>query len=158
VSIDCPEGHRWQGDVLDDLVRNMTGVVEDEDRVIEQILAGVVRMDGAKARTITELLRAAEDDGDGSPAPDAIEHLSRMGIALRNVDGLDVVAIARGAEQVKRILVDTPYAADYDAPLRRNGLCLNPDEAKQMSMAMGRPRCRLFEWQDFKERYLGERG
>jgi len=152
--VGCEAGMRWQTGILDDIFRGAeTDAAEDEDRMIEQLLAGMVRTDDAKMRTVAELLAAsAWPDGSGDAFRD---HLSRLGIALRTVDGVEVIAIARSSDSVRRLLADTPYQVDYDAPLRRNALCLNPDEPRQMTMAIGRPRCRLLEWAGFRKRYMG---
>lgn len=158
-SLDSEAGRVWQAGILDDIFRSAESeVAEDEDRVIEQLLSAIVRMDGNQNRTVAELLQAAFVPDGSDTHFRAKDHLSRHGMELREIDGRTVLAVARRADQIKRLLADTPYAADYDAPLRRNALCLNPEDPRQITMAIGRPRCRLLDWSGFRARYMEEVG
>jgi hypothetical protein len=67
-----------------------------------------------------------------------------------------VLALAIGCDPIARMLEGTAYAHDYDAQLRRHPLCVNPQGARQMRLGVGRARCRLLDWEKFREMYLAD--
>lgn len=153
-SVDSRPGEAWVGQHLEDLSQHGRENIEDEDRVMEHILTAQVKTDdGTKMRTIAELLRLVAMGADGYAGQEAT--LSRHGLRLvHHVDGVRCLAIATSADPIRRMLAGSPYEAGYDAQLRRNPLCVNSQETIQVSMGIGRVRCRLLDWDSVRNRYL----
>jgi hypothetical protein len=124
---------------------------KDEDRVIEHILSAVIDTDDKKKRTVAELLALAY-----SNEVYAQELLERLGIRIINAQGRACLAIATQSDALERLLKDTPYASGYDAQIRRNPLCLNPEKTVRERMAGRMLSARLIDWVRFKEGYMEE--
>lgn len=156
-SIDTAQGKSWLYSALEDVMQSEE-TVEDEDRVIEHILGYKVRTDDNKTRTVAELILAAESSDPGFDW--AREQLSRNGIKFheyKNGDGQfhKALAIATKSDEIEKVLEGTPYEHGYDSQLRRSVICVNQDShGEQISMKIGRKRCRLLDWTKFRARYL----
>ena len=159
--IDSKIGRDWTYKILDEIMLKSEELVEDEDRVVEHLLASPIRLDDTHTRTIAELLRYASNQDPSFIY--AAESLSRIGIKLtdyQNGDGNShqVIAIDAHSDHLQKVLSDTIYQHGYDAQLRRHKYCLNKEKMIQLRMAIGRPRCYLLDWEKFQERYMGGDG
>lgn len=155
-SINTAQGIEWFSGLLDDVLSDETP--EDEDRVIEHLMSYQIRTDDNKNRTIAEMLLLAEQRDPGLEW--ARDTLSRIGFKFedyKNGDGKFHIglAIASAADTIENILKDTPYYHGYDAQIKRSALCINAHEkGKQVSMRIGRKRCRILDWAKFRAKYL----
>lgn len=153
-SISGEAGLAWAQGLIDEEKLTRAPLPEDEDTVVQHILASQLITDDRRARTVSELLQAVYNNTDGEGAA-AENLLGRHGLRLMVVGGMHVLAVACRHDQLARMLRDTPYEARYDAQIKRNALCLNPDRPKQERMANAVQGCRLLDWQGFKARYMG---
>jgi len=160
--ISCDEGLDWLNAAMTEQVTDHVDTQEDEDRVIEHILAATMMSDEKKNRTVAELLEISarnvyhgEADGEW-----ATLLLSRAGIKLLRAsevwsDGKQTIAFATRSDMIAELLADTPYAVGYDAQIKRNSLCRNyRGPGAQINYLIGRRSSRLLEWPGFRDKYI----
>lgn len=152
------EAGKWLASFVEEHKKNGHETEEDEDRVVEHILSAQVRLDDTKTRTIAEILGDAEKSLTDHGFDWANDLLSRNGLKLREIDGVRILCIATKADQITRILSDTPYATGYDAQIKRNPACIGADEKWQEHFKCGRKIARRLDWAKFKDRYMGGEG
>lgn len=152
-SVACDAGTTWLEGLVSEDTATRTTTPEDEDRVIEHILAAQVITDDRKVRTVAELLALAYNAQDAGEAEGL---LGRHGLRIMAIGGARYLAIACRHDQLSRVLRDTPYEVGYDAQVKRNHLCVNPDKPKQERMGGATTGCRLLDWAGFRERYMGK--
>lgn len=153
-SIQCEPGQDWLDRSLTEMNSLSEDLPEDEDRVIEHILAAQVMTDDKTSRTVGELVEKAAQSYADDPVFKAQDILSRCGLRFIDRDDLKALAIATRSDKIDEWLRGTPYEGSYDSQLRRNSTCLNQDETDGIRFAIGRRRARLFDWDAFKEVYL----
>jgi len=152
-SIDTEQGREWIDKQFAGLLTITEDTVEDEDRVIEHLLSAQLLTDDRTSRSIGELLRGL-DVGTAARPEQVDDLLERTGLrVMKNGHGM-VLAIASRSDQIARILSGTPYEHGYDAQLRRHPLCVTPQASGQVRMAGVNTRCRLLDWEGFKQRYM----
>ena len=146
----------WLLPLLQEAAESGSPYVEDEDRVIEHILSAVLESDAKKKKTIAEwLIESRKSTTEGADL-DAEDLLARNGLRVLVAKGGRVLlAIATASDALARLLRDTPYEAGYDAQIRRNALCVNPDKVEREWLAGRMVSCRLFEWDRFRATYMG---
>jgi len=160
--ISCDEGLDWLNAAMTEQVTDHVDTQEDEDRVIEHILAATIMSDEKKSRTVAELLEiSARNVYQGeADAEWATNLLSRAGIKLMRAseassDGKQTIAIATRSDMIAELLADTPYAVGYDAQIKRNQLCRNyRGPGAQINYLIGRRSSRLLEWPGFRDKYI----
>jgi hypothetical protein len=161
-SISSNEGMDWLNSAMTEQITDHAHTQEDEDRVIEHILAATLMSDEKKSRTVAELLQVSAQDIFGAEIDSewATKLLSRIGIKLLRAsdpssDGKQTIAIATRSDMIIELLSDTPYAVGYDAQIKRNQLCRNyRGPGVQINYLIGRRASRLLEWNGFKDKYF----
>jgi len=153
-SIQDADGEAWIQPYLDEAVMHGADVEDDEDRVIEHILAAQIESDDKRKKTIAEWLEIGEMQLPESDPAAAL--VVRHGLRVLVLQGRKYLAIACKHDQLFRILRDTSYADGYDAQVRRNPLCVNTTKTKQERMGAVVIACRLLMWTEFRERYMGK--
>lgn len=153
-SIQGDEGIAWLMPYLSAYLETTKESAEDEDRVIEHILGAQIETDDRKKRTVAELLAEVWTNDAESAAT-----LMRHGIRLRNSPGGWQLCIAKSSDQLRRILQGTPYESGYDAQIRRNSCCIDPEKGGvNLRMAGRQTWCQVLDWNRFKATYLGDIG
>jgi len=161
-TIQTADGMEWLMPLVDARYKQKGETVEDEDRVVEHILAASMMTDEKTSRTIAELLNdSALHIFDGQESGRlATEILSRVGIRLFRpsdpiAEGEKRIGICTRSDAISELLADTPYSSGYDAQIKRNPICRNyTGGGLQVRFSLGRRTARLLGWDQFAERYL----
>ena len=151
-------GIAWCSKLLADMSAMHADRVEDEDRVIQNILEAQVKGDDMKTRTVAELLGAADSMEGGQIEARAL--LERHGVKLASIKNGDgklhrYLAIAQHSKEIEHMLAGTPYEHGYEQQIRRHVLCKD-GEAVVVKIAGKSTRCRCLDWEGFRGQYLAE--
>jgi hypothetical protein len=146
-SMQSPAGLDWFAALTPHLSADTDTARDDEEAVIDHILAAHVRHDTG-ILTIGELLHK----GYVEHVAWAQDLLARYGLRVYS-GGL---AIQAKSDQIRTLLKDTPYSSGYGAQIRRHRLSLG-DTTKQVRMAgQARAQCYVLHWAQFKSEYIEE--
>lgn len=137
-------GKGWLAELSGDLSADSDAQLDDEEEVIDHILAAHIKVDHG-IKTVAELLRC----GYVANEVWAQDELARYGIRVY-AKGL---AIADRSEQIRGILKGTPYATGYGAQIKRHRLCMTERPA-QVRLAGNRAQCWVLDWPRFRDDYI----
>lgn len=126
--------------------------VDDENAVIEHILQYTVRTDAGVSRSMAECLTAIYEYNESREEIKKL--IERYGISINSALGDTCICFAPNSNAIGEMLEDTPYSQGYDAMLRRNSLCLNPNKLYQIRQSGRRVRAVLFSFEKFVKKYL----
>jgi len=143
---ECEAGSAWLADLSGDLAADADAGLDDEEEVIDHILAAHIKVEHG-VKTVAELLRVGYIAGESW----AQDELARYGIRVYR-NGL---AIADRSEQIRAILRGTVYAGGYGAQIKRHRLCMSERPA-QVRLAGNRAQCWVLDWARFREEYIEE--
>jgi hypothetical protein len=153
-SIQCDAGLKWLESVVSEETATREEVPEDEDRVIEHVLGASLESDDRKRRTVAEWLEMTQVNEPGFEYAGKL--IERFGLRVMVVKDHKVLAIATKSDALGKLLKDTPYEVGYDAQIRRNKLCMNPEKTDRQWMAGRLSTVRLLDWCEFRKVYMGE--